>query len=99
MEFRQHGRSHFAELGELRRRQRFRRRQSYRQRIAMDPPESEFIVQVRTGGEAGHADKTDGRPLSDVLPDLDVGESRHVTVQRRVLAFVLDDDDVAVAIL
>src|SRR5262249_37320338 len=59
--------------------------------------DAEFIVQMRAGGEPGHADVADRLALADVLADLDRTEMRHVAVQRAVVAAVLDDDDVAVA--
>jgi hypothetical protein len=66
-------------------------------RLAGDP---ELVVQVRAGGPARHAHEADRVALQDAGACLEVlGELRHVPVHRRVIALVLDVDDVAVAVL
>ena len=57
-----------------------------RERIAVLTIDAKFIMDVRAGCKAGHADKADRLPLDYVLADLLAAKARHVTVQGRVSA-------------
>src|SRR5689334_1646516 len=61
--------------------------------------DAEFVVQVRTGCETGHADITDRFTLMHALADVHARDARHVAVQRAVATAVIDDYDVAVPAL
>ena len=59
-----------------------------------------FVVQVRAGGEAGHADVADDLPEIDVLAAAQLRrESRQVAVDGDDAGAVLEFDDVAEAAL
>ncbi len=59
-----------------------------------------LVVQVRTGREPGHAHVADRLPLAHASRAFAAWrEARHVGVQRRDVAAVLQDDDLAVAVL
>ena len=64
---------------------------------AVDPV---LVVQVRAGNHAGRTDVADDLALFDARADaLPAAEIRHVRIQCRDIAAVLQDDDVAVAAL
>src|SRR3569623_1283458 len=53
----------------------------HRKGIAMGAVDAEFILVLRPGGEAGHADVTDGLALANAAARADAArEARHVTV-------------------
>ena len=81
------------------RRQRLGLGQRDRERIAMRAVDAEFVMQMRAGGEAGHADEADGLALRHALADFQRRDLRHVSIQRAVVAAVLQDHHVAVAAL
>ena len=66
---------------ELRCRQRLFLRQRDGQRIAMLAVDAEFVMQVRAGRKAGHADVADDLALAHVLAELLVRERGHVAVR------------------
>src|SRR5690348_5959417 len=59
--------------------------------------DAEFVMQVRSGRQSGHADETDRLTLVHALADALVGEARHMAVGGADVLVVLDDDEVAVA--
>ncbi|MOA19849.1 hypothetical protein D3C78_1402560 [compost metagenome] len=60
----------------------------------------ELVVQVRAGGEAGHADVADDLPLLDAGAGADaLGEAAQVAVDGAVALAMLDDHGVAIATL
>src|SRR5689334_1663985 len=69
-----------AEERELRLRQRLFLRQRHGQGIPVLAVDAEFVVEMRAGREARHADVTDDLALAHVLADLLVRECGHVAV-------------------
>src|SRR5690606_7007729 len=88
-----------AELGQHLAAQRLRRRHGHRQWVAVHAVDAEFVVQVRAGGQAAGTDVADGGALADALSGADLGEARHVRVQRAVAAAVVEHHGAPVAAL
>ena len=75
-------------------------RQRHGLRILVNAADAVFVVQVRAGGEAGHADVTDDLAELDALAAAQLrSESRQVAVDRDHARAVLELDDVAEAAL
>src|SRR3546814_17032085 len=62
--------------------------------------DAEFVMQVWTGGEAGHADTSDHLTLANMSADPQAfAEAREMAIERRILGAVLEDNDIAIALL
>ena len=78
--------------------QRFRAGQMHRLRVLVHAVHQIFVMQVRAGGESGHAHITDHFALPDVRADTHAArEARHVAVERGDAVAVGQKDRVAVA--
>ncbi len=75
LEFCQHRLSLAAEAGEIAAWQWLRWQTRNRQRIAVLTVDAKFVMHMRAGCEAGHADKADRLPLRDMLTDLLTAEA------------------------
>ena len=86
--------------GERGNRQRLRRRQRDRHRVALFVIDPKFVVQMRTGRPARLADVADDVALRDARSGLDAArEPRQMRVDGRIGRAMLQHDRVAVAVL
>ena len=88
----------FAEALQFLRAQRLRAGQLHGLRISVHAADQVFIVQVGAGGESGHPHVADDIALLHARADMHISrETRHVTVQRRDIGAVGENDGIAVA--
>ena len=81
-------------------RQRRRARQGDRERVAVFATDTEFVMKMRPGGDAGGADVADDVALDNpgTLANA-CGKARQVAIDRLVAALMPQDDHVAIAAL